>query len=164
MRLLDVILSFLAQALWPLVTLLLAGGALLSFRKELRRLLYRRVHAKYGDVEVTIDPEEEAMRWRVDLEKRISLVEGLLPTAPPATPQPPASFPAPSPATERQIAAVEEWVLQRCKTPYTKTTIQSIAAALQFEEAVVLECATKSSKIQLDTIPALAAQGFVHPR
>ena len=56
------IIGLIEASLWPVVTLILAGGALVYVRKELTSLFRRRIRAKYGDVEVLIDPDEAARR------------------------------------------------------------------------------------------------------
>lgn len=158
------ILGLVENALWPLVTLILVGGTLWYVRKDLTLLLRRRVKAKYGSLEVLIDPEETARRQREEIEQRISQVETLLEQTPvgelppPQVPQGDTVAP-----TDVQVAAVEAAILSLCPTQFSKTTVQNVAATLGYQEALVVACVNKSQRVQFDHIETLARQGFVYP-
>lgn len=141
------------------------GGGFIYLRREIRRLLQRRLHYKFGEHEVLIDPDEEVLRDRADLEKRVQQVEQLLAQLP-ADRLPPSriTIALPAPLSEANVAAVEAAVVRLCPTPYSKTTVQHVATLLGLEEAEVAACVEQSERVQFDNIAALAHQGFVHPR
>ncbi|NQT15435.1 MAG: hypothetical protein HQ582_21945 [Planctomycetes bacterium] len=159
----ELLTGLLEEALWPMVTLILVGGSLVYFRKEVRKLFGRRWRGKFGGVEVWIDPEETALRQRTDLENRLQQVEQLLEQLPSAKlPQrriPAASLVEPD---DQQIVAVEVAVQSLCPTKYSKTTVQTVANMLRYGEDEVVGCVDRSNKIQFDNIEALALLGFIH--